>query len=271
MLMVLRTRALVSHYSRFGALRHSRHTISRKRTRYQLTDVTKEVSYLSHGFALSTYGDLEYGYEAYDMYANNQVSILTGQSRVDAYQSALSILTDKFTRYTYDARTALYLAHVLSLAPSEVAIDQNLLSAALTRAIEESPKRAQPWYILVNLSISNANKYPPRSSERIAGYAAAQDILTRYIALVPTSAEPHFVLAQLLYASGDTTNAAAEAAKGKEYYTSDLETASRAAVYYENALDLTDAAFFLTEVVRLDPSNTAAANDLAKIQAYESR
>jgi len=63
--------------------------------------------------------------------------------------------------------------------------------------------------------------------------------------------------------------AAAEAAKGKSAYQSDLETAKRAAGYYENVLDLTNAAFFLSEILRLDPSNTAAKSDLDKINAYE--
>lgn len=236
---------------------------------YQLTDVQKETSYLSHGIALDTYGDLEYGYEAYDMYANNQSPVLSGESKTDAYQTTLSILTTNFNRYTYDARTALYLAHVLSLAPADVTVDKNLLSAALERAIHFSPKRSQPWYILTNLSLSQANAYSVGSTERTAGYASAQDILSRYIALVPSLSEPHFVLAQLLFASNDARGAAVEATKGKADYKSDLETASRAAVYYENAFNLPDAAFFLAEVVRLNPSNTAAKGDLEKIQSYE--
>jgi thioredoxin-like negative regulator of GroEL len=158
---------------------------------------------------------------------------------------------------------------VLSLAPQGVTVDQNLLSSALDRAMQLSPKRSQSWYILVNLSISNANTYPPQSAGRTRGYVAAQDILTKYIAMVPTLSAPHYVLAQLLYASGSTEGAAAEAAKGKSTYTSDLETAKRAAVYYETVLDLPNAAYFLSEVVRLDPSNAGAASDLAKIQAYE--
>jgi regulator of sigma D len=128
----------------------------------------------------------------------------------------------------------------------------------------------------MNLSISEANTYPAGSSGRAAGYAAAEDLLNRYIALVPTLSEPHFVLAQLLFASGNTAGASAEAAKGKMFYQSDLETASRAANYYETMLDenvnasnLSDAAFFLAEVVRLDPTNTAAASDLKQIQSYE--
>lgn len=237
--------------------------------KYQLTDVPQEVSYLSHGVALGTYANLEYGYEAYDMYGNNQVTKLSGASLADAYQSSLAILTENFHQYPYDARTALYLAHVLSLAPPGVMIDRELLSSALERAIRLSPKRSQPWYVLANLSISQANLYPPASSERVAGYAAARDILSRYIALVPALSQPHFVLAQLLYASGDMKGAAAEAAKGKVDYQSDLETARRAASYYETVLDLPNAAFFLAEVVKLDPTNAAAASDLEKIQSYE--
>ena len=237
--------------------------------KYQIIDVGKENWYLSHGVALQTYGDVEYGYEAYDMYVNNQMPRLAGQARVDAYQSALAILTADFNRYEYDGRTALYLAQVLSLAPEGVAVDRDLLSRALERAIRLSPKRSQAWYILANLSISNANNYPPRSAERVSGYAAARDLLSRYIALVPALSAPHYVLAQLFFASGDTEHAALEAAKGKASYVSDLETARRAATYYENVLDLPDAAFFLAEIVKLDPTNTAAASDLAKIQDYE--
>jgi hypothetical protein len=41
-------------------------------------------------------------------------------------------------------------------------------------------------------------------------------------------------------------------------------------VYYENARDLPDAAFFLGEVIHFDPTDAAAASDLAKIRSYES-
>ena len=233
--------------------------------KYQRVDVQKEISYLSQGIALGTYGDLEYGYEAYDMYANDQATALSGADRVAAYQSAVAILIADFARYPYDARTALYLAHVLSLAPGGVTVDNGLLSAALDRAIRLSPRRSQPWYLLVNLSIGTANTYPIGSDGRVKGYAAARDILARYIAIVPTLSEPHFVLAQLDLAAGDPQAAAKEAAEGKAYYTSDLETARRASGYYEAARDWQDAEFFLSEVVRLDPADNASWYDLAKV------
>lgn len=236
---------------------------------YQLTDVPMQISYLSHGLAQGTYGDLEYGYQTYDMYANQQAATLSDDARTDAYQATVNILSANFNRYSYDGRTALALAHVLSLAPEGVSVDQNLLSAALTRAIEQSPKRSQPWYVLANLSIRNANSYPPRSKEHVTGYAAARDILSHYIALVPTLSAPHFVLAQLLYASGRAADAEVEALKGRVNYISDLETAHRAAVYYETTLDLSNAAYFLAEIVHLDPSDEGARSDLKKIQEYE--
>jgi O-antigen ligase len=237
--------------------------------KFQLIDVPKETDLLSHGIALGTYGDIEYGYVVYDMYTDTQMASLSGQALDEAYQTSLSILTSNFNRYPYDARTALYLAHVLSLAPPGISVDQSLLSSTLERVIRLSTKRYQAWYILVNLSIGEANTHAPSSPERIAGYTAARDLMSRYVSLVPTLAEPHFVLAQLLYASSDTTGAAIEAAKGRAVYKEDLKTAISAVTYYENALDLTNAAFFLKEIIHLDPTNTAAASDLEKIQTYE--
>lgn len=236
---------------------------------YQIADPAKEIRYLSSGMSLGTYSDVEYGYQTYDMYVNTQVNRLSGPARIDAYQASLAILTRNFNRYAYDARTALYLAHVLTLAPEGVLIDKGLLSSALERAIRLSPKRSQAWYILANLSISLANQYPAGSKERAAGYAAAEDTLRRYMALVPDLSASHFVLAQLLHALGRTEAANTEAALGKSHYKGDLETAKRAAVYYENVRNLEDAAFFLREIVAYEPTNTAAVDDLEKIQAYE--
>ncbi|MDO8408267.1 MAG: O-antigen ligase family protein [bacterium] len=223
------------------------------------------VAYLERGFALGSYGDVEYGYEAYDMYVNHQHDALSGDRLAAAYQEAETILERNFNRYRYDARTALYFAHVLSLAPANITADKNLIADALAIAIKESPKRSQSWYVLVNLSITEANTHPSGSSERAAGYAAAKDLLSRYIALVPTLSEPHFVLAELARAEGDSRTAASEAALGKQYYKGDLSTAKRAAGYFENVSDWADARFFLNEVVTLDPTDNASRYDLAKV------
>jgi hypothetical protein len=232
---------------------------------YQLMDVPKSTDYLSHGFALGTYGDLEYGYEAYEMYAYNQQSVLTGENRTRAYQAAVSVLSANFNTYTYDARTALDLALVLSLTPEGVSVDKNVFANALGRAMLLSPKRPEPTYILANLAIADANRFPPSSASRLSGYATARKYLTDYIANVPAVSMPHFLLAQLDYASGDAASAAEEAAKGKADYMSDLATARTATVYYETVKDWTDCKFFLNEIVGLAPSDTASLYDLAKV------
>ncbi len=233
---------------------------------YQLSDVQKSIEYLHNGFALDTYGNLEYGYEAYAMYADVQSKQLSGDKLTAAYQEAEGILAQEFARTPYDARTALDYADLLSMAPSGVTVDKTKLSDAIARAISLSPKRAQSWYILVNTMLTHANSYPVGSAERTSGYVAAEDILNRYIALVPGLAEPYYVLAQLDLATGDTAGALAEAAQGKRYYTSDLPTAERAASFYESVQDWPNASYFLAQVVQLDPGNVAAQYDLAKAE-----
>ncbi|MBI4088633.1 O-antigen ligase family protein [Candidatus Kaiserbacteria bacterium] len=236
---------------------------------YQIADVPRANAATERGMALRTYADLEFGYNAYFMYTDEQVNRLVGEELRLAYENASKVLTTDFNRYPYDARTAVYLAQVLASAPAGAPLDKPLLSDVLAHAIKGSPKRAQPWYILANLSISEANIHPVGSDARMAGYAAAKDILRRYIMLVPALAEPRFVLAQLEYASGDSSAASLEAAKGKAHYKSDLGTARRAASYYESVLDLPNAAFFLREILQFDPGNTNAQEDLSKIETYE--
>lgn len=233
---------------------------------YGLVDVPKEAEYFYRGYALGTYGDLEYGYTAYDAYSNKQLGRLSGDAFRQAYELTASLLRQNFERYPYDARTALYLAQVLSLAPPEAGAEGNLLANALERAIRLSPKRAQPWYILANLSIGEANKYPPKSPERAAGYAAARDILEKYVALVPTLSTPHFVLAELYFAIGDIALAKTEAARGDARYKADLQTAERAALLYERMQDWQNAAVYLQRVVDYDNSNYNSYYDLAKVK-----
>ena len=231
---------------------------------YQIVDVPRARAATDKGLSLRTYADLEFGYNAYFIYTEEQVNRLSGDDLHAAYENAAALLTYAFERYPYDARTAVYLAQILSLAPPGATSDSGLLTAALERALRLSPKRSQPWYILANLSISDANEHPPRSTGRTAGYAAARDILSRYIALVPRLSEPYFVLAQLDFAIGNAADAAADAAQGKATYRGDLKTARRALGYYVAVSDFENARFFLEAIVREAPDDVAATYDLAK-------
>jgi len=237
---------------------------------YQIADVPRANAATEKALALRTYADLELGYNAYFMYTEEQLRRLDGEELAAAYENAKGLLERNLSRYPYDARTALYLAQVLAAAPTaSVGADQELLALALATVFERSPKRAQAWYILANLSISEANRHPAGSQGRREGYAAAIDILGLYSEQVPGLAEPYYVLAQLEYARGDKVAAAEAAAKGKAVYSGGLSTARRAVQYYETVLDLPNAAYFLREVLRVDPHDEAAQADLEQIEAYE--
>jgi len=235
---------------------------------YNVVDVARTHAATTEGLALHTYADLEFGYNAYFMYTDEQLSYLKGEALTQAYDNALGTLTQNLERYPYDARTAVYLAHVLDSAPPGVAVDRVFERKVLTQAIALSPKRAQPWYILANLAIAEAKDLPAGAAKN-AQYKTALDTLRAYVILVPTLSEPHFVLAELYTALGDTITAATEAELGRTLYTPDLLTARRAARYYEKMLDLPNAAFFLEEILKFEPSNEAARSDLDLIHTHE--
>lgn len=237
--------------------------------RYQLTDVKKANAALTAGEKLGTYGDLEYGYQVYDMYSGTQSKKLTGQDRVAAYEKAVEILSANYKQYSYDARTALYYAHTLDLAPPERPSDPELEKQVLSRTIGLSPFRYQPWYILANLFIGPAKNLPQGSSARATLYSQAAQLLAKYTTLVPNLSEPHFVLAELYRAVGDSGKSEAEAALGKATYKPDAETARRAAGYYEGTEDWSNAAYFLEKLLELTPSDAAITYDLAKVRFLE--
>lgn len=233
---------------------------------YQVADVPRSIANIEKGLSLRTYADLEYGYNAYFMYTENQRVMLKGGDIEMAYKRTRSLLEKNAQRYPYDVRTLVYFAQVLMSAPSEINEDKAFIHRIALDARDGSPKRLQPWYILTNLSIGEANLHPEQSFERREGYKVAVEILENYSAIVPNLAEPYFVVAQLYYALNDKDSAAAAAFRGKSVYVSNLNAARRAVVYYEIASDISNAEFFLEEVLRLDPTDEGARTDLELIR-----
>lgn len=233
---------------------------------YQIVDVARSKAAFEKGLSLDTYANLEYGYNAYFMYTDSQIFRLSGEERATAYRTAAAMLEQAYNQYPYDARTALYFAQVLSSAPSGAVVDNELLSGALARVLALSPKRSQAWFILANVAIADANTFPPGSVGRKKGYASAEDILTRYMAMVPGLAEPHFVLAQLKLAMDNRVDAAKEAERGKELYKSSEKTARRAVAYYGSVGNLEETKFFLEEIITYNPRDYASRFDLAKVR-----
>ena len=221
-----------------------------------ISDAKSAVALMEYGLSLGTYANLEYGYQAYAMYTERQVNMLEGEERLAAYRYAEKTLADNLKRFPYDARTAIYLAHVIDLAPPEAVRDEALLKNALLRAIELSPKRIQPYYLLANISIRNNN------------YEEAVAVLSIYAEDASKDAEPRFIIANLYVLAGNSAKAAEWAEKGYVLYSENgggLNSARRAATYYIGTEEWAKALRFMEDVVNKEPEDLASAYNLAKL------
>jgi len=230
---------------------------------HHMADVPQAVDLMNQGLALGTYADLEYGYQAYVMYAERQSQQLSGDDRVVAYNYALETLTKNLNRYSYDARTATYLAHVIDLAPPEVERDSKLLLRAVKQATELSPKRTQPWLINANIFIRKGDALG--GVEKINAYKKAISVLEEYTRRVTKNAESRYVLANLNLIIGDNESAARWAREGSDLYAGSIKTARRAVRYYISLEDWDNALRFLEDVTREDKADYESAYDLAKL------
>ena len=232
---------------------------------YHVTDVARAIAAFQKGLSLGTYADVEYGYQAYSMYTDNQQTMLAGEARVAAYRYALATLTANFERYPYDARTATYLAHVLDSAPDGEPVDEALLRTVLARAIELSPKRAQANYILANIPLKKGD-LATKASERNQYYREAIDILEEYAVQVPRFAEPRFIIASLYVVIGDRASGKRWADEGLPLYKSSADVARKALRYYIAVEDWENVRRFLTDIVKDNPTDYPVLYDLAKAE-----
>ncbi len=235
---------------------------------YHVANVSRANASMKAGLAIGTYADLEYGYQLYEMYSDRQSVMLSGGDRMKAWQFARDVLSANYARYPYDARTATYFAHVLDMAPPEANQDEEQLRSVIAHAIELSPKRIQPWYLLTNISIRAGDALPVGSPEKQQFYQFAVEALADYSSVVPDFPEPRFVIATLYLTMGDRVQAAEWAEGALPLYTRrDENTARRAARYYVTVEDWENAEFFLSEVVASsDPVDLDAKYDLAKVK-----
>lgn len=233
---------------------------------FHLVDVKKANVYFKKSLAIGAYGDMEYGYAAYDMYTDRQAIQLSGEDRIAAYEYALSLLSANFEKYPYDARTATYLGHVLDTAPPEVEVDDIFEERVLSRAIELSPLRAQAWYMTANISLRKANTFPEGSRERESYYREAIVTLETYAEKEPELPVPRYILATLYYALGERDTAKKWADEALPLYKiADVAAARPAIKYYIAIGDWRNAVRFLSDLVEYNPADNDALYDLAKV------
>jgi len=233
---------------------------------YHVIDVDRSITQMQKGLSLGTYADLEYGYQAYSMYTDQQQVMLEGQERVRAYRYALETLTKNYERYPYDARTAVYLAHVLDSAPPEEDVDEEFLRAVLARAVELSPQRAQGKYILANISLKKGDR-AQGVEERTRYYREAIVILEEYAVEVPDLAETYYIIANLYLVLDERASAKKWADGGLVLYKErgGKGAASRAIKYYIAVEDWQNALLFMKDIVEERGRNFEEIYDLAKL------
>lgn len=233
--------------------------------KYQLTDVERFSSLLEKGYALGTYADVEYGYQVYSIYGRQDQQLTDPEDRRIAYQTAENILSKNFDRYPYDPRTATYLAHVMDTAPAGEVVDEIRLHSVIDRAIALSPKRAQPWYLLANISLRKADA-ATTENERSLHYKEAIRVLETYAVSQPTLAVPRYVLTTLYYRLGDLSSAKKWADEAYPLYTTpDAAAAGPAVKYYIAVEDWERAVRFLADLVAESPQDYDILYDLAKV------
>lgn len=232
---------------------------------YHIADVRRAVASMNRGLSLGTYADLEYGYQAYEMYTERQQNMLSGEARVLAYQYARDVLQKNFAKYPSDARTATYFGHVLDSAPPEVERDEALERSVLTRAMLLSPKRAQAWYMLANISLRKGDALST-GAEKVRFYQEAISIIEEYSKMIPETSEPRYILATLYLTIEDRESAKHWADEALSLYSYDggVATAKRASRYYVTIGDWSRAVQFLADIVRTLPDDYDALYDFAK-------
>ena len=232
---------------------------------YSVADAGRSVSNLEAGLALNTYADLEYGYNAYQMYAREQATQLTGEARLLAHRTTQEILSRNFARYEYDARTAAYLAHFVGLTPAESTPDIALQKRAIERAMRLSRGRVELPYFRANMDISKGDA-AGAGAERNTHYLAAISTLTDYLGVQPGRPDIRYVIASLYLSMGDAALARKWSDEGDAAFDAlpDVYSARRAARYHMNASQWVKATRFLQFLVDKDPTEYTTMLTLAK-------
>lgn len=230
--------------------------------KYQISDVGLSSEYLKKGYDMGTYADIEYGHQVYLMYTENQKNLLKGDDLKKAFETAVYILSENFKKYPDDARTGIYLAHVLNLAPEGVVIDDETVLNLLEKVSKLSPKRSELWYIKANIDIRKGNTF---LDEKEIYYRKAIATFEDFIKNIGEDSRTSFVLAGLYKSLGENEQAMMWAERGKSVYKENRTTASHAVSFYISISDWKNALFFMKDIVKNNKADLNSKYELAKL------
>jgi len=234
---------------------------------HHVVDTEKYASSFKKGLATNSFVDLEFGYQAYSMYTDRQQHVLSGENKVLAYNVAKDLLLANSTKYPYDARTLVYLGHVIEARPEEVFYDQEENERILFDSLELSPNRAQAYYMLANIYINKGNSLT--GSERDRWYKKATDIVEEYRVRSPKLADAYLVLAELYRVTGSPEKGEEVFREGLSRYTGEVADARRIAGRLLAQNKISEARPYLERVYEKSPNDYVAIFDLAKVRFIE--
>ena len=229
-----------------------------------VVDVQEYETSFEKGLAGNSFVDLEFGYQAYSMYTGRQQNLLSGEDKIIAYSVAKNILEKNAEKYPYDARTLVYLGHVIEARPLGVPYNLEENEKILFDSLALSPSRAQAYYMLANIYISKGNALS--GTEKEVWYTKATDIVEEYRVRAPKIAEPYFVLAELYRVTGNTQKAEELFEEGIDRYDNDPADARRIAGHLLSQNKIKEARPYLETVYVGRPTDYVAIFDLAKVR-----
>ena len=232
--------------------------------KYQISDINVSSEYLKKGYDMGTYADIEFGHQVYLMYTEQQTKMLKGDDLVKAYETANYILSENFKKYPNDARTGIYLAHIMNLAPESILEKESNLLDLLEKVSKLSPKRSELWYIKANIDIRKGNTGSPQG--KIEYYRKAILTLKDFIEKIGDDARTCFVIAGLHQSIGEPEQALIWAEKGKSVYKDrNTATAGHAVSFYISIGDWKNAVIFMEDIVRGNKKDLNSKYELAKL------
>lgn len=236
---------------------------------YQVADTKRSIASLERGLSYGTFADMEYAYQAYDMYFNKkEYGKLTPEDMLASYEFSLKMLEDAIERYPWNVRLYIYWGHIVEGRPAGGSYDEVKLEAFLSKAIELSPKRSQSYYMLANIYL-NKSAAAASVEEKTENTKRAVSVLERYVALVPDYVEPNIILANILRVGGMRDEADRYFKQGIRRVTDepDPSLARRILEYYLGIRDYKNAQKYYEYLLKNEPMNYDFWFDLAHIYA----
>jgi O-antigen ligase/tetratricopeptide (TPR) repeat protein len=238
---------------------------------YQVADVARSLSAWEQGLALGTFAETDYGYQAYDAYFNRRgTQGLSAEAQTASYAYTKNLLEALIKKYPHSARFYVYLGHVYDEPVAGEVVSVEDFSVLLKKAIELSPKRKQPHYMLANTHLRKMDT-TSNTTQKMAYLEEGASVLKEYIKAAPNFAEPKIILANLYRNNGKITDADFYLEEALKVYTPSVSVAQRIVTYLIAEKDYARVEPFLEFIAHETPGDFGILFDLAHVYEFNGK